>query len=168
MNRRRKQNGGVLVESVLLLPVLLALLIGTVELARVTYTYYMLEKIMYTFARFVGTQQGVDFCDPNDLTVQSAITYAITGTEDGSGQPLVPNLTANMFQVTAQRVDPTSGNVVPCDCSTTGCDTAQGGQPPTYINVSLVDGYTVQPLFWGFAVDPFPLRPNVRVPYAGT
>jgi hypothetical protein len=160
--------GAVLVESVLILPILLALLIGTVELARVTYTYYMLEKIMFNFARFIGTQQGVNFCDPNDATVQSAIMYAITGTPDGSGTALLPGLQADMFQVNAERIDSNSGSVVACDCSAVGCDAQQGGQPPSYIVVSLVDGYTVHPLFWGFSVDPFPLRPSVRVPYGGT
>jgi len=166
--RPSHNKGGVLVESVLILPILLALLIGTVELARVTYTYYMLEKIMYNFARTIGTQQGVNFCDPNDATVQTVITYAITGAPDGSGTALLPGLQASMFVINAERVDPTSGNVVPCDCSTVGCDASQGGQPPSYITVSLVDGYMVHPLFWGFAVDPFPLRPMVRVPYGGT
>jgi Flp pilus assembly protein TadG len=166
--KRSHRGGGVLVESVLILPLVLALLIGTVELARVTYTYYMLEKIMYNFARFIGTQQGVNFCDPNDATVQSAIAYAMTGTPDGTGTALVTGLQANMFQVNAERVDPNSGNVVACDCSAVGCDSSEGGQPPNYIAVSLVDGFLVHPLFWGFAVDPFPLRPSVRVPYGGT
>jgi Flp pilus assembly protein TadG len=168
MRTRPCNRGSVLVESVLILPIVLALLIGTVELARVTYTYYMLEKIMYNFARFIGTQQGVNFCDPNDASIQSAIAYAMTGAPDGSGTTLLPGLQANMFQVNAERVDATSGNVVACDCSTVGCDASQGGQPPSYIAVSLVDGYTVHPLFWGFSVDPFPLRPSVRLPYGGT
>ena len=63
MNRRK---GGALLETVMLMPLLLSLLIGTVELARVFYTYYMLEKVMYDLARYIGTQQGVNFCDPAD------------------------------------------------------------------------------------------------------
>jgi hypothetical protein len=55
-----------------------------------------------------------------------------------------------------------------CDCSAIGCDASQGGLPPDFIVVSLTNGYTVRPVFLGFSVDPFPLRPNVRVPYGGT
>ena len=76
MTRRR---GGALIESVMFMPILLSLLVGTVELARVTYTYYMLEKVMFNLARFVGTQQGVNFCDNQDASVQAAINYALTG-----------------------------------------------------------------------------------------
>jgi Flp pilus assembly protein TadG len=164
----KHRKGAVLLESVMILPIFLMLLIGTVSLARVTYTYYMLERMMYNMARYLGTQQGVNFCDAGDATVQAAINYALTGTTDSSANPIIPNLTPAMFLVTAERVDSTSGNVVACDCSAPGCDAAQGGQPPGYIVVSLVDGYQVHPVFWGFSIDPFPLRPSVRVPYGGT
>ena len=163
-----RQRGAALVESVIVLPVVLGLLIGTVELARVTYTYYMLEKTMYTLARYLGTQQGVNFCDPQDATVQSAINYALTGDTGTAQNPIVPGLTPSMFLIQAERFDPNSQQMVPCDCTAAGCDASQGGQAPGYIVVSLADGYMVHPVFWGFAVDPFPLRPSVRVPYGGT
>jgi hypothetical protein len=149
-------------------PILLALLVGTVELARVTYTYYMLEKMMFTLARYIGTQQGVNFCDPQDASVQAAINYALTGSTDSSIDPLVNGLTPSMFQIRAERYDPVSQQLSPCDCSATGCDASQGGLPPGFIVVSLTNGYQVHPLFWGFTVNPFPLRPSVRVPYGGT
>ena len=155
------KRGSVLVESVLMLPILLGLLIGTVELARVTYTYYMLQKTMYTLARFLGTQQGVNFCNPEDAAVQAAVTYALTD------NPIV-GLMPNMFQVRIERYDSNSQQVVACDCSAIGCDASLGSLPPGFIAVSLTDGYLVHPVFWGFAMDPFPLRPAVRVPYGGT
>jgi len=73
-----------------------------------------------------------------------------------------------MFQVRIERFDPSSQQLMICDCSSGGCDASQGGLPPGFIVVSLPNGYTVSPVFWGFSVDPFPLRPSVRVPYAGT
>ncbi len=163
-----RRRGAALVEAVMLLPIVLGLLIGTVELARVTYTYYMLEKLMYNLARYLGTQQGVNFCDNQDATVQSAINYSLTGDTTTAQNPLIPGLTPSMFLIRAERFDPNSQQMVPCDCTAAGCDASQGGQPPGYIVVSLTDGYTVHPFFWGFAVDPFPLRPMVRVPYDGT
>jgi hypothetical protein len=158
MNRR----GGALLESVMMMPLLLSLLIGTVELARVFYTYYTLEKTMYDLARYLGTQQGVNFCDPADPNITAAENQVL----DTSG--VLPNLTPAMFQIAIERYDPVAQSMTPCDCSATGCDAGQGGLPPNFIQVSLTDGYLVHPFFWGFAIDPFPLRPTVIVPYGGT
>jgi hypothetical protein len=157
-----------LVESALLVPILLALLIGTTELGRVTYTYYMIQKVLAGLARYLGTQQGVNFCDNADPIMVAAINNALTGTVDGSGAPIVTGLTPSMIQVTIARYDPTSAQLTPCDCSPSGCDASQGGGPPGYIVVSLTNGYTVRPLFWGFSINPFPLQPSVTVPYAGS
>lgn len=169
MNRCAKnRRGSALLETVLMVPIILALLIGTVELARITYTYYMLEKLMFNLARYLGTQQGVDFCNGQDATVQASIDYALTGMSDSSDNPIIPGLTPGMFQVQIERYDPVAQQISVCDCSATGCDTSQGGQPPDFIVVSLANGYTVQPLFWGFTVNSFPLQPAVRVPYGGT
>jgi len=163
-----KRRGGALVEAVMVTPILLALLMGTVELARVTYTYYMLQKMMYNLARYLGTQQGVNFCDSQDAAVQAAISYALTGSTDSSQSPIIPGLTAGMFQVAAERYDPSGQQVVACDCSASGCDASEGGQPPGYIVVSLTNGYPVQPVFWGLRMNSFALHPSVRVPYEGT
>jgi hypothetical protein len=163
----RNSRGGVLIETALLLPIVAALLIGTVELARVSYTYYMLQKIVFTLARYLGTQQGVNFCDGQDVSVQAAINYAISGTTESADNPTVPGLVPGMFQINIERYDPATQTLLPCDCSSTGCDATAGGLPPDFIVVSLTN-YNVQPVFWGFAVTAFPLRPSVRVPYGGT
>jgi len=164
MNRRR---GGALLEAALFIPIILALLIGTVELGRVIYTYYMLQKVTLNLARYLGTQQGVNFCDGQDPIVQSSIDYALTGNSDSPENPIVRGLTPDMIQVRAEQYNPATGQFSVCDCSATGCDTSQGGLPPDFIVVSLT-GYLVRPVVWGFAVDPFQLRPGVRVPYGGT
>ncbi len=157
-----------MVEAALVVPILLGLLIGTVELARVTYTYYMLQKMMFSLARYVGTQQGVNFCDSQDPAVSAAINYALTGNTDSSENPIVAGLTPGMFQVRLERYDAVGQQLVPCDCSAQGCDTSLGGLSPSFIVVSLANGYLVRPVFWGFSVSPIPLRPSVRVPYGGT
>ena len=163
-----RRRGGALVEAAMFIPIVLALLIGTVEIARVTYTYYMLQKVMFNLARYLGTQQGVNFCDTQDASVAAAINYALTGRTDSADNPVVTGLEPSMFQVRLERFDPVAGQLAPCDCSSAGCDPSQGGGPPGFIVVSLVNGFMVRPVFWGFAVDPFPLRPSVRVPYGGT
>src|SRR5271156_4405329 len=80
--------GSALLESALLVPILLALLIGTTELGRVTYTYYMIQKVLAGLARSLGTQQGVNFCNSGDPIMQAAINNALTGTSDASGTPI--------------------------------------------------------------------------------
>jgi hypothetical protein len=163
-----KQRGSALMESVLILPIILALLLGTVSLGRIAYTYYMLEKLMFNLARYLGTQQGVNFCDPQDPTVLAAINYALTGDPTSANDPIVSGLTPSMFEIIAEQYDPVAQQIVQCDCSAAGCDASQGGLPPGFIVVSLTEGYPVAPIFWGFSIDPFPLRPTVRVPYGGT
>ena len=163
-----KRRGGALLEAVMVAPVILALLIGTVELARITYTYYMLQKLMLNLGRYLGTQQGVNFCDAQDPNVTAAINFALTGSTDSSQDPIVPGLTPAMFQVVPERYDSTGQQLVACDCSPSGCDASRGGLPPGFIVVSLTDGYPVQPLFWGFQANLFSLHPTVRVPYGGT
>src|ERR1700757_1534702 len=123
----KRCRGGALIESVMFMPILLGLLVGAVELARVTYTYYMLEKVMFNLARFLGTQQGVNFCDNQDASVQAAINYALTGTTDSSDNAVIAGLTPGMFQIRIERYDPNSQQLVICDCTAAGCDTSQGG-----------------------------------------
>lgn len=165
MNPRR---GSSLLEAALVVPIVLALLVGTVQLGRIIYTYSMIEKIMLNLARYLGTQQGVNFCDSQDPSVQAAITFALTPAADSADNSVVPGLTADMFQVQIQRYDPNAQQLVACDCSASGCDSSQGGLPPGFIVVSLTDGYPVNPIFWGFRMNTFPLRPSVKVPYGGT
>jgi hypothetical protein len=157
-----RRRGGALVETAMVTPILLALLIGTVQLGQIAYTYYMLEKLMFNLARYLGTQTGVNFCNGQDPQIQAAINYALTGSTDSSQNPIVSGLTPSMFQVTPEGQPGTT-----CSCSASGCDASQGGLPPSFIVVSLTGGYPVQPIFWGFTVNSFTLNPTVRVPYEG-
>ena len=150
------------------LPILVALLVGMIELARVSYTYYALHKILYSVGRFVGTQQGVNFCDGTDATVTTAKNLALTGTADGTGTPIIANLTADQIQIRIERFQTDSADLAECGCDATSCDTANGGQGPDWVVVSITDGYPIQLTFWGLAPDPFPLRPSVRLPFTGT
>lgn len=165
---RRSERGAVMLETVMFTPVLLALLVGMIELARVTYTYVALEKVVYAVARYAGTQQGVNFCNADDPTVQAAKNLAVTGSLDGSANPIVAGLTPGMVQIHAERNSSDNQSLGACDCSVSGCDTANGGLPPDFIVADIPDGYPIQPLFFGFSVDPILLKPHVRVPFGGT
>ncbi len=171
---RRKSNrrGGALLETAMYMPILILLFVGMVEIARITYTYYAIQRVLSGLARYVGTHQAVNFCDDNDPSVIAAKNFALTGTADGdassAGGLIVRGLTSDQVRVRLERYDTNSQQLVECDCSQTGCDASVGGLAPDYIVVYLPNGYTVRPVIPGVAVDPFQLRPRVRVPYGGT
>jgi TadE-like protein len=162
---RRRAAGNMAIEAAMWIPFMVLLLVGMVQFGKVTYLYYTLKKTVYSAARYLSLQQGVNFCDlTNDANVTAALQFAITGTTDGSGTPLIANLTPDMFQVSTQCVDPTSG--VPGPCDTGGCPAV--ARRPDYILVSMPNGYLVQPRIPLVTLDPIPLRPFVLVPFGGT
>ena len=166
MNKRR--GGQALLETVLLMPFLLLFLVGTIELGKIMYTYFALQKALYSIGRMAGTQQAINLCDSSDPLWLSTVNTVLTGTSDGSGPVIIQGLAATDVQVRAERYDPVSNSLGLCACSILGCDTSSGGAPPDFLVVSLVSGYTVSPVFPLFKVDPFQLRPQVRLPYGGT
>jgi hypothetical protein len=156
----------MVVEVAMWMPVLLLLIAGVIQFGKITYLYYTLRKIEYTIARSVAIASGVNFCpDANDTLVQGAIEFALTGTSDGSGTPLVSNLTPGMISVTTECIDPATGLPGPCD--TSGCDGAAGAHPPDYVVVTIPGGYQVQPRIPFILLESFQLKPTVAVPYGG-
>jgi hypothetical protein len=152
-------------EATLFVPIIVLLIVGMVQFGKITYTYYSLRKAVYSAARYLSVQQGVNFCDlTNDANVTAAINFAVTGTADGSGTPLITGLTPDMLQVTAQCVDPASGT--PGPCANLGCPTV--AQRPDYIMVSIPNGFEVTPRIPVVTLQPFNLYPYVTVPFGGT
>ena len=164
----RRRSGNTILETALWIPFIMLLLMGMVNLGRLAYTYYTLHKILYNLARYLGTQQGVNFCDSTDATMAAAEAYAISGTTDEGAPPILANLTPDMLQITIQRNDPTTQTLNTCDCTATGCDASQGGLPPDVIVVSLTEGYPFQPNIPLLPLNPILLKPQVEIPYGGT
>ena len=155
----------MLVEAALWIPVMTLLIVGMIQVGKITYLYYSLKKSVYAAARYLSVQQGVNFCDlTNDPNVAAAFQFAVTGTTDGSGTPLISNFTTDMLQVTAECVDAASG--VPGPCDTSACPTATAR--PDYILVSMPNGYQVQPRIPFITLNPIQLTPSVMVPFGGT
>ena len=161
----RARNGNFVLETALWTLLLTVLIAGMVQFGKITYVYYTLKKTVYAAARYLATQQGTNYCDQADVNIQAAIQFALTGATDGSGTPLIPNLTADMLLVTPECVDPSSGTPGPCDFS--GCDGDVGSPRPDYIVVSIPNGYLVQPRIPFLTLDPIPLKPMVVVPAGG-
>ena len=139
---RRPRRGNAILETAMLMPVILLLLVGMAQLAKITYIYYSLKKTVYSIATYLSTQQGVNFCDPADPTVTAAINFGLTGTTDNSQPVFINGLTAAMIQVTPEAIDPNSG--VPTAYGS-GCVGALlfDGSPPDQIVVSIPQGFMV-------------------------
>ena len=169
MRRLGSRRGNTILEAGIFLPFLFVLLIAMEQVAKLTYVYYSIKKAEYTVARYVGTQQGVNFCaGTGDPTIAAGINLALTGTTDGTAAPFIPNLTADMFVIQPERVDPTTGALTVCSCDVTGCDESAGGGSPNYITVSIPSGYPIQPIIPFSTLQTIPLVPTVKVPYGGT
>jgi TadE-like protein len=161
---RRRTRGNAVLEVALWLPILFLLTVGTIRLAKITYLYYSLNKIVYNVARQISVDQGLNFCDPNDPTTQGAINAAIT--DPNTQLPLISNLTPDMFQVTAVCLD-INGNPTPCDLST--CGTAISAPlAPAFVTVSIPGGYTIEPRIPYILLSPIQLTPAVTVPFGGS
>jgi hypothetical protein len=163
---RRGRGGNTVVEVALWMPVILLLISGVIQFGKITYLYYTLRKIEYGIARSVAIGSGINFCpDAGDTLIQGAIEFAVTGTSDGSGTPLVWNLTPAMISVTTECLDPGTG--LPGPCNTSGCDGAAGAQRPDYVVVTIPDGYPVELRIPFIQLAPFQFKPTVAVPFGG-
>jgi len=162
-----RRRGSTTMETILFLPLLLLLFMGMVEIGRLTYTYYSLYKTLYTLARQAGTAQGANFCDDQDAVLQAIKNFVLTGSEDGSSEPLIRDLTPDRVQIRIERYNRDTGQLDECPCGVPGCDVAGGGLSPDYIVVSVPDGYPVQLRIPYPTLAPIPLRPQVRAPFGG-
>lgn len=161
---RRRAKGNAILETALWLPILFLLIVGTIRLAKITYLDYSLNKIVYNVARQISVDQGVNFCDPADPTTQGAINAAIT--DPTTQNPLISNLTADMFQVTATCLD-TTGAPTPCDLGSCGVGISTPLQP-AFVTVSIPGGYQIQPGIPYILLTPISLTPSVTVPFGGS
>jgi len=162
------RRGNVILESTLMIPLILLLLVGMGQIAKITYTYYSLKKAIYSVGSYLSSQQGTNFCDPADPNVVQAISFGLTGTTDNSQPVFITGLTPDMITITPQVVDPVTGAIGVCDCSVTGCDLSAGGHPPGYILISIPNGYMITPRIPFLPLQAIPLKPQVKVPYGGT
>jgi len=164
----RSRRGNTILEAALFIPILVTLLVSLEQLGKLTYTYYTLKKTLYSAARYIGTQQGVNFCDASDPNILAGLNFALTGTSDGSASAFITGLTPDMLLVSVERYSAADQTLGACDCSVSGCDTAAGGTAPDFVVVSIPDGFAVRPIIPFLTLDPIVLRPQVKVPFAGT
>jgi Flp pilus assembly protein TadG len=167
--KRDRRRGNTVIEAAIFIPILLTLLVATEQLGKLTYTYYSLKKALYSAARYVGTQQGVNFCDASDPNIVAAENLAATGTTDGSALPLVQDFTADMITITAESYIPAgqTQSLGACPCQDYG-DGVPACQGPNFISVTVPNGYNFTPNIPFSPVITIPLTPQVLIPYGGT
>lgn len=152
-------------ESILFLPILFMLLFGMVEFARFSWTYFTLQKMLYTVGRYAATQPAVNFCDDADPILTDAKNLATRGIGEAAGDLQLPNLTPDLIQIRLERLQTDSAALGDCECSASGCDNAQGGRGPDFVVVSVPAGYSVRTNIPFVPSETFLMRPVVRVPY---
>jgi hypothetical protein len=169
MRPRLFRRGSSLLETALWTPLLILFFMGTVEFTRATYSYYTLKKVLYNLARYVGTQQGVNFCAESDPTIEAAKLMALTGNADGSGDRLLPGLEPEQITIRIERYTPETGTLAECSCDGTssGCDASQGARGPDYIVTSVPGGWEFPIRLGGIISEPITFRAQVKLPFGG-
>ena len=175
--RYRSQRGQAAVELAFQIPLLILILAGAVQLARVFYTYHALQTAVRGGARLLAASSNVNYCDPGgDTTIGGAENFITYGNLQGAGEPVVQNTACNgtclhdLIQVTGERLDANSGSVGPCPCGTQSaddCDISTGGHSPDFVVVNLGTGYPLQFPFAFLSLATPNLKVSVRMPVTG-
>jgi Flp pilus assembly protein TadG len=153
---RRNRSGNMAIEAALLIPVMLLLIVGTVQIGKVTFQYYTLKKIVYAAGRQLSVQQGVNYCDlANDTVAQAAINLALN---DTSGTPILADLTT--LNITPECGD-ANGVLTAC----TNCPDTN--PQPGYLLVTVPNGYNVTVRIPFISAIPITLNPYALVPFGG-
>jgi Flp pilus assembly protein TadG len=164
------QRGQAALELALQIPLLLVILAGGVQFARVFYTYQTLQKAWRGGAALLAHSSGVNYCDAGDATIAASKNLMIYGNLQGSGMEIARGLANIPIQVVPERQAPNSTAVNTCPCGTRDaddCDVSAGGRPPDFVAVNLGAGYPIQLTFAYVSLAPLNLKVSVRLPVTG-
>ncbi len=168
--RYKSQRGQALLELAFQIPLLLVILAGAVQLARVFYTYQPLENALRGGAGLLARSTGVNYCDAGDSAITRAKNFIIYGNLQGVGSAILPGL-VDLIQIVPEREDPASTSVNTCACGTNDaddCDISAGGRAPDFVVVNLGNGYPLQLPFAYVNLTTLNLKVSVRMPVTGS
>jgi len=161
------------VELAIQIPLIMTLMFGAVQIARVFYVYHTLQKALRGGAGLLARSTNVAYCDSTDLTMQDVRNFVVYGNLQGQGTPILPDFTPDMIQIFNERISGTIG-VMPCSCAadedTTGdpsCDTSAGGRAPDFIVLNLGNGFPLAVPFPFVNLGTINLKVSVRMPVTG-
>lgn len=168
--RWKNSRGQSSFEMAFLVPLLMLLLFGVFQVARVFYTYHTLQKAVRGGAGLLARSSGVNYCDVGDPNLLAVQNFIVFGNLQGVGSPVVQGLTPELIQIFPERILSGSTSVAACLCTsdTDSCDITQGGRPPDFVTINF--GPAGFPVLVPFPFTNFgsvPLKPSVRMPVTG-
>lgn len=110
---RRRMHGAVMLETAIVLPVLLMLLMAIAELGRLFYSYNTVNKIAREGARYLSGNSFTGTVPVVDLTaarITATRNFVVFGNTSGTGKPVLSDL--RVSQVTVSTI---GGNRVTVD-----------------------------------------------------
>jgi hypothetical protein len=136
--RRKRERGQAIIELALQIPIMMLLLFGVFQVARVYYVYHTLQKAVRGGAGLLSRSANVDYCAA-DATLADARNFIVYGNLQGEGLPIMLGLTSDMIQILPERELSDSTTVTQCSCLTDadGCALSSGGRAPDFVAVKL-------------------------------
>jgi hypothetical protein len=160
------------------IPIVIILLAGGFQLARVFYTYHTLQKAVNGGASLLARSTGVNYCDPSDANLVNAKNFIVYGNLQGIGTPVVQGSLCDgtclqdLIQIVPERQQTNSTTLGECTCGqddVDSCDASAGGRAPDFIVVNLgPGGFPLQLPFAYLSLGTINLRVSVRMPVTGS
>ena len=150
------------------IPLLMMLMFGAFQIARVFYVYQALQKSLRGGAGLLARSTNENYCDPTDQALLDARNFMVYGNIQGSGTPVVNGLTIDAIQIFPERVPEGTSAVNQCSCGDAdSCDVLAGGRAPDFITVNLGNGFPLEVPFPFVRFSTLNLRASVRMPVTG-
>jgi hypothetical protein len=162
---RKAERGQAVAELAFQIPLMLVILFGCVQIARVFYVYHTLQKALRGGAALLARSVNVNYCNSADPALADARNFMVFGNLQGEGTPVVEGLTPEMIQILPERLVAGTTTVTECLCSQEagGCD----GRAPDFVAVNLGGGFPLQMLFPYVDLGTINLKVSVRMPVTG-
>ena len=144
-SRIRQVKGNEIIELALILPLLVLLLAGSVEIGRAFYTYNILTKSVRHAARYLSAAQISPSGTISGTYITRARNLSVYGNVAGTGPTILSDLTVANITVPAVATPGTSANEF-------------------YVTVSA--NYQYSPLF-GFVLSSVSFQPKVTMAFVG-
>jgi hypothetical protein len=151
------------------IPLIMVILFGAVEIARVFYVYHTLQKALRGGAGLLARSVDVEYCNSADLTMTDVRNFMVYGNLQGQGTPVVQGLTPDLIQILPERRTSGSTGITECLCTedVDSCDASSGGRAPDFIVVNLGSGFPLAVTFPYVSLGTINLKASVRMPVTG-
>ena len=167
----KNSRGQSAMEMAFLVPLLMLMLFGVFQVARVFYLYHTLQKAVRGGAGLLARTSGVNYCDLGDPNLLAVQNFVVFGNLQGVGSPIVTGLTPDLIQIFPERIQSGSTTVAACQCTSDpdSCDVSNGGRAPDFVTINLgPSGFPVLVPFPYVTLGSIPLKVSVRMAVTGS